>query len=201
MTTRPRQWRRLAIRLAACAAIGAAVTVGVAWGIANRGAVPQLDPDSILDSRWPQDAPQGWSGDVGTMQGRSLCWRVEEWFAYRPIPTDPVYRFTRFSCGFPAKSMRLTSWMSSAPPSALVWNFGPHLVPPSWLAIGDGVFPLTVAWRGFALDAAFFGAIVFVLWTAPGPIRRRLRQARGHCPACGYNLKGAPTPTCPECGA
>jgi hypothetical protein len=57
-------------------------------------------------------------------------------------------------------------------------------------------FPL---WPGFALDTAFYGAIVFTLWSAPAVIRRRVRGARGHCSACGYDLKGAPT--CPECGA
>lgn len=32
--------------------------------------------------------------------------------------------------------------------------------------------------------------------------RRRSRLARaGHCPACAYDLRGAPGPACPECGS
>jgi hypothetical protein len=54
---------------------------------------------------------------------------------------------------------------------------------------------------GFALDTAFYAAIAFTLWCAPGVVRRRRRRARGLCPACGYDLKGAPTATCPECGS
>ena len=38
---------------------------------------------------------------------------------------------------------------------------------------------------------------------APGVLARRLRRARvraGHCPSCGYDLRGTPG-QCPECGA
>ncbi len=37
----------------------------------------------------------------------------------------------------------------------------------------------------------------------PGPfvLRRLIRQRRGLCPACGYDLKHAEHESCPECGA
>jgi hypothetical protein len=53
---------------------------------------------------------------------------------------------------------------------------------------------------GFALDTAFYGTLVFLLWSAPA-VLRRLRKRRGHCPTCGYDLRGAPAGPCPECGA
>ena len=41
-----------------------------------------------------------------------------------------------------------------------------------------------------------------VLAVAGDRARRRSRRARGHCPACGYDLRGSPgADRCPECGS
>jgi hypothetical protein len=58
--------------------------------------------------------------------------------------------------------------------------------------------PTTVLWPGFALNTAFYGTLAFLLWSAPGFVRKKRRRRRGLCAACGYELKGMQK--CPECG-
>ena len=40
--------------------------------------------------------------------------------------------------------------------------------------------------------------LVFLLWSAPGFVRRQRRRRGGQCVVCGYELKGMTK--CPECG-
>jgi hypothetical protein len=39
---------------------------------------------------------------------------------------------------------------------------------------------------GFAINTIFYAAILWLLWLAPGRIRRFIRIRRGRCPSCGY---------------
>jgi hypothetical protein len=48
------------------------------------------------------------------------------------------------------------------------------------------------------VDTAFWGGAAFMVWSAPGFVRRGVRRRRGRCVRCGYELKGLAM--CPECG-
>ena len=61
-------------------------------------------------------------------------------------------------------------------------------------------FVMVPAW--FVVTFASTLPIVWVIVFVPPVIRRRWRMRRGHCTACGYDLRGtAPDRACPECGA
>ena len=76
--------------------------------------------------------------------------------------------------------------------------------PPSDLgrvSIGAGRrLPTRPIWPGFAINTAFYAAILWLVIPGPFALRRHIRRKRGMCLACGYDLRGNPTHGCPECG-
>jgi hypothetical protein len=196
--------RRLAIRLAACAVLGAVVTVGVAWGVALWLTPPSLKPLLPEACFWPTRVPGTWATRPNVRWvGSSAVWHWE-WAADAGVSRIDVFR-----CGFPMKACEATrSWVF--PPGGVPVALPPLGLPvPPWLSRNVEVsaivrklgVPAIPMFPGFALDTAFYAALAFTLWSAPAVIGRRLRRVRGHCSACGYDLKGAPNATCPECGA
>jgi hypothetical protein len=76
------------------------------------------------------------------------------------------------------------------------WNqSGFILLSPRGIATRIAVTPM---WSGFAINALFYAAIVWLLFAAPFVVRRHLRTMRGLCPACAYP-RGA-SDVCTECG-
>jgi hypothetical protein len=70
---------------------------------------------------------------------------------------------------------------------------------PQFKAPYAAVLPAHVIWPGFLVDMAFWGGAAFIVWGAPGLVRRGVRRGRGRCVGCGYELKDLST--CPECGS
>ncbi len=62
------------------------------------------------------------------------------------------------------------------------------------------VLPLGIFWPGFGVNALFYAAILWLLILGPFALRRLIRQRRGLCPACGYDLRHGEHEACPECG-
>jgi len=62
--------------------------------------------------------------------------------------------------------------------------------------------PLRPVWPGFAVNAAFYGAIAWTLMFVAGAIRRARRHGADQCKACAYDRRGLRTASdpCPECG-
>jgi hypothetical protein len=74
---------------------------------------------------------------------------------------------------------------------------------PSWL--DRRALPLRPLWPGFAINTIFYAAVLWIVFAAPGVIKRLRRRRRGQCIHCGYDLRGQSgsgngAQRCPECG-
>lgn len=60
--------------------------------------------------------------------------------------------------------------------------------------------PARLYWPGAVLSSLAYGSTFFAIVALARRGRTLLRVRRGHCPACGYDLRGNPGGGCPECG-
>jgi hypothetical protein len=65
----------------------------------------------------------------------------------------------------------------------------------------QGVVPFFPIYSGLAINTAFYASFWWLLFLAPGTLRRHLRRRRAQCLRCGYDLRGTRSNACPECGA
>jgi hypothetical protein len=192
--------RRLALRLAACALAGAVMTVAMAWGCAAWS--KPRGPNFLAgdDVRWVRSVPNDWIDPVGRYVERSFGGYHDVASGHGP---EQYAQLRLIQVGVPFLSFELVH-LVNARRGTPGWGPGHNGIPmPRSLRdrVWAGALPIAAIWPGFALDTAFYGTIVFLLWSAPGVIRRRARKRRGRCPACGYDLRGSAGSPCPECGA
>jgi hypothetical protein len=211
---RPR--KQLLLKLGVFLLLGVVVNVAVAWG-ALWQMRSEFDPftEETYDFR-SAEPPLTWSFYRG-----SVCYMIEASTNLdyarpdAPIPTGsllrstPIQKDARFlyerGWGWPAYSLRSLSQCGETEYgdlSILEVSGGVNL-PNEHFVFENPVLPLRPIWPGFAINTIFYAAMLWLLWIAPGRIKRFFRM-RGHrCPACGYQIApgGGIGPVCSECGA
>lgn len=177
--------RRRTIREAPiCLLLGVVLTVGLAWALALwqpiplNGLVRAVLRGEQLD---PRDQPTGM--------------RIR-WFA-TPTEALPNLKTVEVSAGYPLTAMRL--WYVDDPRLPLARGLAvPDTWFPQWASPRNPEVPAYPIPVGFAIDTAFYAGVSWLLLFAPFALRHHMRERRGCCRACGYEL--GELMTCPECG-
>ncbi len=75
---------------------------------------------------------------------------------------------------------------------SLIQNFDPD----------HRVWPLAYrpVWPGFAINSALYALLIWLIAACAMLLLRTLGTKPGHCPKCGYDMRGGPHERCPECG-
>ena len=138
-----------------------------------------------------------------------------------PLPLDfAEYYFeaaVRHRAGWPMLSLQGEKWCTKHHTSvgdlndrvtieaSLRWGWEADASPGVPIDAFLPLYPLLPIWPGFLVNTVFYAWVVFLIffalvyWPLNGPrrIRRHLRRKRGHCPMCGYDLRGVPEGGCP----
>jgi hypothetical protein len=181
------------------------MNIAVTWGLCRQPAwhrpAMRISPHEGAQSWWRANAVEPFPPD------RELI-EVMQWkrFANRHWAMSTfTHHADRFESGCPLYAMERSHWRHFA---SNTFEDRDALTLAPWLgnALHTRCLPLQPIWPGFAINTIFYAAMLWVVFTAPGALRRRRRRFRGLCIHCGYDLRGQPAPPdgssikCPECG-
>ncbi|MFO0827119.1 MAG: hypothetical protein U0572_03130 [Phycisphaerales bacterium] len=183
--------------------------------LANDSPVPYIGPlDLGSDLAWLGARMPAQIEDALRRPDGEFSWRSDglRRVLVRFADTTIEYTFWRYGAdGKPEKTLPATGHASRVrrgwPMACLEgsrWSAGlaPVIVDESLFVIDAPTrsyeFPYRVLPLGLVVDAAFWGAFMFLLAHVPPLAERLLRRKRGLCPSCAYPLGGLSR--CPECG-
>lgn len=193
----------LTMFLTLCASAGAVASIVVGWMLAWYGPDPLRWLDAFPYARrttrptpWPTGSAL-WVHHRGSVQG-------ERRVAMSNGIADGRWATANYCWGWPwpCVSATLYTWEVLRFPGPDVAGSDHDGVPlPKWMPTRRRLLPVGIVWSGLALDILPFGAGCAVLLFGVERLKGFRRARCGLCATCGYDLKGAPTSTCPECGA
>jgi hypothetical protein len=214
---RERSWSRLVAGLLVWLAIGATLSVLVAWGLVVRAYYSgwTIGPTSRAEpSDWPFNVPPEWpeKADEATDVSAFGCTLRHRYHV--GTERGDGYRAHSETAGLPLRSLS-SSWslwvpkgvpdvVGKAPGADRDGAVHPRLdwrVPLTLPGKGEIDLPAQPVWPGFVFNTLFYAVLCRALWQVPLALRRRRRRRLGRCSVCGYDQSDLPAGTpCPECG-
>lgn len=115
-------------------------------------------------------------------------------------PMGQTFIAVAIEAGWPWRCLRAeTKYLAS-----IGWTTPQYVLPlPTWPNARRGAvisdLPLQPMWGGLAINTLVFAIGLWLVFGAPGAIRRSWRRRKGQCAACGYPI--GVNRVCTECGA
>jgi len=194
--------KRRAMQIIVLLLLGAIVNVAVAWGC-EIGSPKRLTPQPPIP-HWVtervalnDERPEYYTEEFNGLGVFTYRVELKDAVLEQRLPTTimrwPHARFV--CCGLPFLSLDGEAWLHSHG-----WHHHGKVVYETvamrrWF---DTQVPTRPLWPGFAINTIFYAAILWVVFLAPGTIRRAIRRRRGLCPACAYPI--GTSDVCTECG-
>jgi hypothetical protein len=183
--------KRIIAKLFMFLLLGAVVNVAVAWWGAVRSRGPAssevLMSSEVSTDLWKRSMPMGWpTGDMrATYYEYGSLRTYVTWLFVSPHDSRSI---VVYEAGFPLKSMYGAKHLIS----------GRSLTYDGLIDVLGEPVPVYPHAFGFAINTVFYAAIIWLLFAAPGRVRRWRRIRRGLCAKCAYPV-GA-SEVCTECG-
>ncbi len=116
-------------------------------------------------------------------------------------PAGGYAYYEEVAAGWPLPALRWTRGVSVNQGAGSVSHIGAWTTP-AWARgfVKAHDLPCAPIVLGFVADTLAFAMGWFILLFGYPTFRRLTRRAAGHCPKCGYNLRGDLQSGCPECG-
>ena len=184
--------------------LGTVVNVAVAWGCATILRPRPLTHDNssraecipLIANYFDMQAEGSYfAGHIN----RGLSYKRQ--FASRSARDPWDYkRVVRIESGWPVRSLA-GAHLSDRNDEAIRSWYTTAIVNP-WVPDNRRIFtfvPYRPIWPGFALNTLLYAAILWIPF-APFALRQVLRRRRRACLQCGYDLRGAVSAGCSECG-
>ncbi len=195
--------KRATFRIVFFLLLGAILNVAVAWSLAiwMPFEIPSGEIDASRDvraflvSRLGVDANLQWYSHQ-RLDITGLGWDGSE--VYGVSLDELFFGLQLLRSGWPMQALR-GEWQTTPEDERHKY---PLSVPGRPSGIGAvSMLPLRPIWPGFAINTAFYAAILWLLTLGSFAMRRVIRLKRGRCVKCAYDLRHADHLVCPECGA